>query len=450
MRRTVAGVLTAGLAIGLIAYAAPAASAEPARPAGADHSAVVSWIQDAAHPANSLPSGHPPPSLPAIEAITRDAAVVGLGASAEGTRELDGSSQSLARYLVRREGFRSIALEDDWTAGVLLNAYVRTGDGNLRALVAQLAPRFRTPAMLRFVRWVRRYNRAHADDVRFIGMHATSTRRLAYDAVTDYVAAVAPDLLAELRGYYKRIRPDTDDIWAYNDYFYQQVRNKRAYVRLARKAYRLVEHLPVDHDSRDYQLARHNAYTIRAYYTFAALHPRGYSDALMAHNLAWWRQRTGDKVVALSAVVHMAVDPDLHLTYPPRPEHTFKTAGAYLHDRYGDRYVSVGLTFGHGSVTSGMATGHARRYPVPPPRRDHAEHTLGRTHWRCYVLGLDAPAPAAVRAWLGEPARLHVISMGSYDPTRARDPLITGGSLHQWFDALIHTRRVTATHLFSR
>lgn len=37
--------------------------------------------------------------------------------------------------------------------------------------------------------------------------------------------------------------------------------------------------------------------------------------------------------------------------------------------------------------------------------------------------------------------------MGSYDPSQADEYFMGGGSLDQWFDALVHTRRITATHL---
>lgn len=443
-----ATVVVAGAALALLV--GPVTAAHPTTPTGGDRGAVADWIRHNAHPANALPSGHPSPrQLHPIQGVVGDAVVVGLGAQAEGTHELSGASRAVTGYLVKQMGFHTIALEDDWTAGVLLNAYLRTGHGDLRKIVAQLAPRFRTNQMVSFVRWVRRYNHTHGEDVRFVGIDATSTRQVAYDAVADYVADVAPDRLPELRGLYELIRPRTENIWDWNDYFYQQVQDKRPYVKAARKAYRLVRDLPVDHHRRGYRLALHNAYTIRAYYTIAALHPTGYRDKLMAHNLIWWRARTGEKVVALSAP-HMAVDAELRVSYPPHPTRTLRTAGTYLRDRYHHRYVAIGFTFGHGSVTSGLASGQLRRSSVPAASEEAAEHLLGQVPWRCYLLDLRTPAPAAVRAWLSRPSRLRTISMGSYDPARAAEYFVGGGSLRQWYDALVHTPRVTAVHLIGQ
>ncbi|MGH3322024.1 MAG: erythromycin esterase family protein [Streptosporangiaceae bacterium] len=445
-RGRLSAVVVACAVTTLVAYPAGVADAAPVDNAG-ERSAVTTWLRHHAHPANSLPSGVPSPALRPVRAVVDDAVVVGLGAAAEGARELGTSAQGVTRYLVQTKGFRSIAIEDDWTAGVLLNRYLRTDDGNLRDLVAHMAPRFRTPQMLRLVHWVRRYNRTHPEALRFVGIDATSTRALAYDAVIDYVRKAAPDRLADLRADYGPITPHTDNIWDYNDYFYNEVRDKEKYVRLAEKGYRLVKELPVDHGSEGYRLALHNAYTIMAYYTFAARHPRGYRDQLMAHNLVWWRHRTGDKIVALSAIVHTAVDQDLGLSYPPRPLRTMKTAGAYLRDRYGHRYVSIGFTFGHGAVTSGIATGRPRRYAVPPPSDGEVGHVLGRTRWRCYLLDLDEAALPVVRKWLNGPTEIRVINIGSYDPARSGEYFMGDGSLRQWFDAVIHTRRVTASRL---
>lgn len=436
----------ASLAVALAPLSATTAAATPTTQT--HHSGVVSWIRRHAHRVNALPSGHAPPSrLSPLRRVAHDAAVVSLGASTEGAQEFAGATQGLTRYLITHMGFRTIAIEDDWTAGVLLNRYVLQGRGDLRDVVPQLAPRFRTHRMMRFVRWVRHYNLTHRHDVRFFGTDATTTRRLAYDIVTDYVAAAAPARSAQLRRYFATIRPDTDDIWAYNAHFYQEVRDKQRYVELAERTYRLVAELPSHHDDPAYQTALHSARTIKAYYTIAALRPTGYRDALMAHNIRWFRHRRHARTVYISASAHTAVDPDLTVSYPPRPTWTTTTAGTYLRRAYGSRYVSIGLTFGHGSVTTGFAEGDPRSFRVPPPDPGSAEDMLSRVHARCYLLVLDQPAPSRVADWLHSPSRLRVISAGSFDPSRAADYAISDGSLRQWFDALVHVRRISAAPL---
>jgi hypothetical protein len=47
------------------------------------------------------------------------------------------------RLLVERMGFRSVAWEEDWTTGLQIDQYIRTGKGDLDALVKGLPHRRR-------------------------------------------------------------------------------------------------------------------------------------------------------------------------------------------------------------------------------------------------------------------------------------------------------------------
>jgi erythromycin esterase len=74
---------------------------------------------------------------------------------------------------------------------------------------------------------------------------------------------------------------------------------------------------------------------------------------------------------------------------------------------------------------------------VPRPPHDWAERPLGDAGLDQYLLDLRADAPPAVRAWLHAPTTTRAIGP-SFDPQRHDDYYITGGSLAQWFDVIVH------------
>jgi erythromycin esterase-like protein len=110
----------------------------------------------------------------------------------------------------------------------------------------------------------------------------------------------------------------------------------------------------VPHRSGDrrHELALQHARQIVAFYEYYTLDQPNYRDRKLAQNLRWWRRYTGDKVVFWAANVHTANAPRLKVSVPPDVLR-FKAAGAYLRERYGGRYASIGFTFDHGAVNSG-------------------------------------------------------------------------------------------------
>ncbi|MFD9722072.1 erythromycin esterase family protein [Streptomyces sp. NPDC059076] len=111
------------------------------------------------------------------------------------------------------------------------------------------------------------------------------------------------------------------------------------------------------------------------------------------------------------------------------PPGTERNAGSYLRERFGADYVSLGLTF------------HLGPAPVPPP--DYAEAVLGSAGHDAYLLDLRSGVPpAGVWRWLTAPARTRLVGPG-YDPADDRAHQLSGGSLAQWFDAIVHWRKVT-------
>jgi erythromycin esterase len=340
-------------------------------------------------------------------------------------------------------GFRSVAWEEDWTLGLALDEYIRTGRGDLTALMSRMSIAWRTSEIADVLRWLRDFNAARAEDdkVRFVGVEYFATSQVAYDAVAAYVAKADPARLAKVREHLAVIRPSTTDMGAYVQWYLKQT-DKERYIRHARGLYELVERLPHRPADRAYALALHHARQIVSFYEHFTLQGSAnfaYRDAHAAQNLRWWRSFSRDKIAYWAASGHTAVAPDLRITVLPDTEVRFASVGSYLGRWYGRDYRSIGFTFDHGTV----GTEDGGSVAAPPPAANWFERLLGAVRHRQFALDLRADAPAAVRDWLRAPITTRGVP--ELVPDRPYDSYTSGGTLAQWFDMIVHRQDVTAS-----
>lgn len=156
----------------------------------------------------------------------------------------------------------------------------------------------------------------------------------------------------------------------------------------------------------------------------------------MAEDAIRWHERTRQKTVYWGGLGHTAVGDPRTVSSPASQTH--RNLGGHLREHFGPRYVSIGLTFHHGTD-----------YPVPPA--DFAEAVLGRTvpggtDLPAYLLDLRTPRPGPVDAWLRAPAKTRIVGP-FYDAREDADHHLSGGSLAEWFDAVVHVREVTPARL---
>jgi erythromycin esterase len=397
--------------------------------------AVVEWIDRHALRLASIDPSDPLDDLTPLRRSIGDAEIVGLGESIHGAAEEIALKHRTLRLLVEQLGFRSIAWEEDWTMGLQIDEYIRTGEGDLGALVGQMSPQWPSRQVADVLRWLRDFNAGRADKVRFAGVEYFLTRPLAYDAVAAYVAGAAPERLPELRGHLLVIRPSAADIFEHIQW-YMGVADKEPYVGHARAVYDLVDGLPHQPGDRDHALALHHAQQIVSFYEHFNL-PEGdalvYRDAHAAQNLKWWRDFSGDKVVYWAASPHIANAPELRIVGPPDQEMRFPSAGSYLRQWYGQRYLSIGFTFDHGAVSLGPG----ETATLPPPAPDWFERPFGEVGAGQLALDLRTPAPPPVRRWLEAPIKTRGL------PDGGPDAYMAGGSLAQWFDVIVHRQELT-------
>jgi erythromycin esterase len=351
-----------------------------------------------------------------------DALIVGLGESVHGAAEILRLKHRVLRLLVERMGVRSVAWEEDWATGRQIDRYIRGGDGDADTLVGRMGGQWQTREVADVLRWLRGYNSGRRDQVRFVGVEYYLTGQPAYDAIDEFVARRAPGRLAAVRVRLDLLRPATPDVYAHIAW-YQGQADKRPYRQAAHELLRLVADL-------DPLIERQARQIVNFYEHFAMSDADAlvFRDARAADNVRWWREYSGDKIGYWAASPHTANAPDLRLA----PEVRFPSAGSHLRRWYGRRYRSIGFTFDHGE----LLLGPGQTEVAPPPEPEWFEHPLGAVELDQFALDLGRPAPDAVRRWLTGPITTRGL------PGSGPGAQMSGGTLAQWFDVLVHRQVV--------
>ncbi|WP_415958189.1 erythromycin esterase family protein [Streptomyces sp. 021-4] len=405
--------------------------------------AVRNWIRSTAHPLTTADPSAPLDDLrPLLDMLGERTAVMGYGAGTRGAHELFALQVRVARLLVGEAGFRAVAFDQDWTLGVRLDTYVRTGAGDPVALLESAEPFCRTAEVLALVRWMRAFNEDHPHDpVRFVGVSPHGTGRSAYDTVAGYVQRAAPHLLDELESCYAALRPE-GEVAAHTRRF-RALPDRRSWRDRARAAHALVAGVPA---SDGHAWALHNARVIVQYHELHdhdddPLDPHNMAcyERFFAENVVWWHRHTGHRMLFWTSSSHSAKAPGRAISFPPDPASASPNAGSHLQDGLGDRYLSLGLTFGGGELATYAGTPpHRVPGPVPPLVESVLEDDVAGD----YLLDLRTGAPPPVTDWLAGTAVSRAIGP-HHDPDHDTAHHMTGGSLAEWFDVLVHRRHVT-------
>jgi erythromycin esterase len=437
--------LTLGAAGTNAASSAGAASATVAQPASAhgDAGGLVAALGRAAHALRSTEPHGDLRDLRPFGAMVADAEVVGLGEATHGSREFFTMKHRLFRYLVEEKGFTTFSLETGWSGGVRLNEYVRHGTGDLDQIMAeefQSSYRFwRTAEYRDLIEWMRDHNSQHATQVQFMGNDLGYAGPELFDRVIGYVRGHHPTLLGQFIEAYRDLRPATDaDTWV-STYAGLPMVQRQAIGTMARQALDalVAMHGATEEFTWTVQHARAIA-QVATLYAFDLDDPARaraamlHRDQAMADNTAWWHQQTGAKILVSAHNGHVGYEPHEPEQYP-------RMQGAFLRDRLGAGYVSVGFTFHHGAFNAQDDNDDLGTFTIGPGGAGNNEYVLDEVAPRDFLLDMRS-APAAARAWLAEARPTHSIGNDWPQPDR----LIALGTTH---DILIHLHRVQAARL---
>ncbi|MBL1099198.1 erythromycin esterase family protein [Streptomyces coffeae] len=444
MKRHLPILLMVALAsLGALVTGAPA-EAEPRR----DEPALRA-LERAALPLRSTAPSGPTSDLRPLGRMVSDAKIVGLGEATHGSHEFFTMKHRVLRYLVRERGFRTFALEAPWSTGQRLDAYVLRGEGDPRRIMREEFQNsyreWNNREYLSLLTWMRNYNRAHpGDPVHFMGNDFGYSGAGIYDTVTDWVRDHEPALLPEFTELYRGLRPTVDVNTYMNSYLAKPLAERRQMAARTAKARQLLQRQrPDSREERDrfdwiLQDATAIARTARGYAFDFGDPEQGraamrYRDRVMADNTVWWQRKTGDRILLSAHNAHIAYE-----TYDP--EHYPRMQGAFIRDRVGRDYVSIGFTFDRGAFNAEGGDGKYRRFTVGPAAPGSNEHTLDRVRHRDYLLDQRTVAPAA-RDWLATARPTRSIGTAYPQLSTFDIPLLPS------HDVLIHLHRVTASGL---
>ncbi|MFE3073402.1 erythromycin esterase family protein [Streptomyces sp. NPDC059247] len=392
--------------------------------------------------------------LAPLDRMIGSARVVGVGEATHSSAEFFTAKHRIFEHLVERRGFTTFALEANWSTGLLVDAWVRTGRGDIRAIMRdEFQESYRlwnTEEYLDLFRWMRRHNQLHpGHQVRFMGNDLGYAGPNLFDAVTSHVARTDPALLPRFRELYRASRPTGSvESWM-KGYMARPLPERRRMAAEVNGALALLERRRPATDPGAREAAAWAVQHARAIAQVGTemAHDFGtdegiaaamlYRDRTMAENTVWWQRRTGDRMVLSAHNGHVGYETTAPEQYP-------RLQGAFLRDALGDGYVSVGASFGQGSFNAheiGVPGEPLRSFTVGPLGPDSTSAVLDRVSSGAFYLDLRRAVPAA-RDWLGVHRPTWRIGTaypwpGNVAPVR----------LATSYDLLVHFPRVTAARL---
>ncbi|MFJ6370839.1 erythromycin esterase family protein [Streptomyces virginiae] len=318
---------------------------------------IARWLNEHANPLSTLTPGAPVEDLKPLGDALRGTRIVGLGESTHGTGEFFRLKHRIVEFLVREEGFTTLAMEASQSAARALDAYVRYGGGSPERLVARLGFwTWRTREMVDLVEWLRAHNRDLPEGrrIRFVG---TDPQLCAdsVEAVAAFLRRAAPDQAGRVGALDVLARarpgslPDRD----------------KALVRRAEEIARLVE----DHVERSgpgddaEEVLEHGRILVRAADLVSLpLAAAAGEDGVYAAR---------DRYMAEAVTRLVDDDPEARVMVWAHNGHIAKgtygdqvpALGSRLRERYGDAYYALALLFGKGSFLARRGT-DLRRPPI--------------------------------------------------------------------------------------
>ncbi|MFD8562799.1 erythromycin esterase family protein [Streptosporangium canum] len=442
LRRTVP--VTLALAACLASVSAPAFAAPAPAPAGVATAAVAAGQErvvanlerHAQELRSTVPSG-PSRDLRALSAMTKGATIVGIGEVTHGSKELFTLRHRMFRHLVQTQGFTTLALEATWSAGVRLDAYVRTGKGDLRTIMAeefqQSYGAWKTQEWMDLYEWMRDYNRTASRKLRVMGFDIGDVHPEQYRRILAWAEKHEPSLAPELRRRYAGLLALPAGVEErMNALAALPAKQRTALAGHAQAAYRLLD----DSGKVSPRLLQEARVIVQMSTMYAldgtALHR--HRDRAMADNTVWWQRHTGTKTVAAAHNGHIGY-------VSAWPDHYPVTQGAVLHSLAGTSYVAIGTTIHSGRFRAiDPKTGQVAVFDTGAPVPDSSEAVLDRVRYRDYYVDLRrAGRTPSTRAWL-DTARPTFTIPATYVPEQFNRPLALGAA----FDVIVHLNRVEA------
>jgi erythromycin esterase len=357
-------------------------------------------LKRTAAPLATLEVGHTFYDLTPFGTAVGDARIVALGEATYGTREFFEIKHRLFEYLVREKGFSVFAINANWPEATALDLYIKSGEGDPKALLTGMLWPWNTQEALDLVEWMRDFNQSP-------GAHPTLS-------FASFGMAAASVVIPRVITYLKRYSP-LDAITAQTDYaplLDMESRLGEVYdngaANAAAQAGDVLQLLDAKRDAliqassealwRDARQAAEMARQAAA--VRVAGQGSGYANEMMARNIEWLANDAypGQKILlwAHNSLVSFT------------PGDAGKTLGTWLREEFGERIYVTGFACHRGEllaigVQNGQYAGVARQ-TIPHSSEENGDSVLSAAGMPVFFLDLrSVPAASALGRWLMEP-----------------------------------------------
>ena len=364
----------------------------------------------AAYPLHSVELVADTSDLEPLDAIVRNASIVGLGDVTHGTHEVYTLRLRMIDYLVRRHGFTALSIEMPFPIGERIDAYVQGGPGNPRLLLRELHDRllyffWNTEEVLAVIEWAREYN-AHRGDRPALHIAGSDIydETGGVEGVLAYLRSVDPAAAAEAQSEYACVLAGT----------------RNGVCQLA--AQRVRDALAARQDATPaYEDALHHADVVLQFFHALVFEPR---ERSMAANLIWVRDHRG-------RVMHWG-----HQEHVGKLDSRFSNGismGKVLAQQLGDDYVAIGTLTGSGTFLQWEQLSRGifaeKIVTLEDPEEGLYEWHFRRRGLSAMLVPLRRPVPGTRFRTAG--------TLNGY--SRVQQPL------HEKLDAVVYVDRTTAT-----
>lgn len=398
---------------------------------------VTTWLAGRAIPLGRLEPGSGLAELDPLRAVLAGVSLVGLGEATHGSAEFFLLRWRLTEFLVKELGFTTLAIEASAAAARAVDAYVTTGVGDAREVLAGLGFwTLNTTEMLTVLERLREHNRTAARPVRFVGVDPQHPEA-SLSALRAHVDAGALGT---------HVDADWLDALRSSPWGPQHEPLDR---QVAADARRLEEHVAAHGPAEALEDAR----IVRQFADLAS-RPFQHTDPARTRMLA--RDRHMAENVNL-----LLAEPGVKIVLWAHNGHVMKgrysgdtipSMGLHLAQEHGTAYYALGAAFGQGAFRA-YRTRFGRVVTRRPPARFRVpladtprvvEARLAAARPFDYVIDLrDGDRPESVAAWLADTN--HMRSFGATAHRFTAKFAFAPAVLSEQYDGLAFLHRTTAS-----
>ena len=428
-----------------------------------DTSKVVNWVTKNAIPIHSVDTNSENSDLDKLAPIFNNKKVIAMGDASHGTKEFFVLKQRMIEYLVKNMNCTAIALEIPIDAGVHINQYVRTGEGDIDQILKKQAWWWHKSYEIRdFLVWMKEYNMLLPDDKRisFYGFDCQANGDNTFQIFQyfkrvdeNYDETIQPllDFMAELYIY---------DYNIFTPYRIEKYDNTIITLQNIFEANR--EKYIAKSSNTEYLLTKARLNTFagivemsKPYLLFPSL---GVRDKINTENIRIMSDIIGDdnKMVVWAHNGHIASDGYLMQEFfrldtsdgfyeVNRVPKEYIT-GYLLREEFGERFLNIGFEFYEGSFTAIEYERAPKEFTVSAPESNTLPFLLNKPqiNSNCYFIGLDSDKmDKTTLEYFNAEQYCHEIGAAYVSRYVKKVPIKS-------YDAIIFFRQTTASRLLDR